>query len=39
MGQYIHHPLEVRPVYLSTVSIENANDAAHMLSSPEAEAQ
>jgi hypothetical protein len=33
MGQYIHHPLEVSSVYLSTISIENANDAAHTLSS------
>jgi hypothetical protein len=33
MGQYIHHPLEVSPVYLSTISIENANDTAHTLAS------
>jgi hypothetical protein len=34
MGQYIHHTLEVRPVYLPTISTENANDAAHTLASP-----
>jgi hypothetical protein len=37
MGQYIHHTLEVSPVYLSTISIENANDAAHTLSSSPAD--
>jgi hypothetical protein len=31
MGQYIHHPLEVSLVYLSTISVENANDPAHTL--------
>jgi len=39
MSQNIHHPLEISPVYLSTVSIENANNATHTFSSPAAEAQ
>jgi hypothetical protein len=39
MRQNIDHSIEVSPVYLSTIPIENANDATHTLSTPAAEAQ